>query len=63
VQVRGSSIPIGGKAEISPKGFTLGVKDELEKNLFHLPQVTEKGYESNLRGQFATLGANVSRIY
>jgi hypothetical protein len=26
-----SSIPIGAKAEISPKGFTLGVKAELEK--------------------------------
>jgi hypothetical protein len=37
-----SSIPIGGKVEISPKGFTLGVKAELEKNLFHLPQVTNK---------------------
>jgi hypothetical protein len=26
-----SSIPIGGKVEISPKGLTLGVKAELEK--------------------------------
>jgi hypothetical protein len=26
-----SSIPIGAKVEISPKGFTLGVKAELEK--------------------------------
>jgi hypothetical protein len=26
-----SSIPIGAKAEISPKGFTLRVKAELEK--------------------------------
>jgi hypothetical protein len=36
-----SSIPIGAKVEISPKGraFTLGVKAELEKNLFNLPKV------------------------
>jgi hypothetical protein len=27
-----SSIPIGGKVEISPNGFTLGVKAELEKS-------------------------------
>jgi len=33
---------VGGKVEISPKGFTLGVKAELEKTLFHLPQVTNK---------------------
>jgi hypothetical protein len=26
-----SSIPIGAKVEISPKGFTLGVKAEMEK--------------------------------
>jgi hypothetical protein len=26
-----SSIPIGAKVEISPKGFTLGVKPEIEK--------------------------------
>jgi hypothetical protein len=26
-----SSIPIGGKVEISPKGFTLGVKVKLKK--------------------------------
>jgi hypothetical protein len=26
-----SSIPLGAKIEISPKGFTLGVKAELEK--------------------------------
>jgi hypothetical protein len=26
-----SSIPIGAKVEISPKGFTLGVKAEIEK--------------------------------
>jgi hypothetical protein len=34
-----SSIPIGAKVEISPKGFTLGVKAELEKNLFNLPKL------------------------
>jgi hypothetical protein len=33
-----SSIPIGAKVEISPKGFTLGVKKaEIEKNIFNLP--------------------------
>jgi hypothetical protein len=26
-----SSIPIGSKVEISPKGFTLGLKDEIGK--------------------------------
>ncbi len=31
-----SSIPIGAKIEISPKGFTLGVKAELQKNLFNV---------------------------
>jgi hypothetical protein len=34
-----SSILIGAKVEISPKGFALGVKGEIEKNLFNLPQV------------------------
>ncbi len=34
-----SSIPIGVKVETSPKGFTLGVKVEIEKKLFNLPQV------------------------
>ncbi len=37
-----SSIPIGARVEISPKGFTLGVKTEIEKNIFNLPQVTIK---------------------
>jgi hypothetical protein len=37
-----SSIPIGAKVEISPKGFTLGVKAEIEKKLFNLHQVTNK---------------------
>jgi hypothetical protein len=29
-----SKIPIGAKVEISPKGFTLGVKAEIEKKTF-----------------------------
>jgi hypothetical protein len=29
-----SSMPIGAKVEISPKGFTLGVKAEREKKYF-----------------------------
>jgi len=35
-----SSIPIGAKVEISPKGCTVGVKAEIEKNIFNLPQAT-----------------------
>jgi hypothetical protein len=31
-----SSIPIGAKVEISPKGFTLGVKAEIEKLIFSI---------------------------
>ncbi len=37
-----SNIPIGAKVEISPSGFTLGVKANREKKLFNLPQVTNK---------------------
>ncbi len=37
-----SSIPIGAKVEISLKGFTPGVKAEIEKNIFNLPQATNK---------------------
>ncbi len=37
-----SSIPIGANVEICPKGFTLGVKAETQKNIFNLPQVTSK---------------------
>jgi hypothetical protein len=33
-----SSIPIGAKVEISPKGFTLL---QTRKNLFNLPNVTK----------------------
>jgi hypothetical protein len=31
-----SSIPISAKVEISPQGFTLQVKAEIEKNIFNL---------------------------
>jgi hypothetical protein len=34
-----SSIPIGAKVKISPKGFTPGVKAEIEKKKFNLPQI------------------------
>jgi hypothetical protein len=37
-----SRIPIGAKVEISPKDFTLGVKAEIDQNIFNLPQVTNK---------------------
>jgi hypothetical protein len=37
-----SSIPIGAKVEIGPKGFKLGVKAEIIKFFFNLPQVTNK---------------------
>ncbi len=68
-----SSIPIGAKVEISPKGFILGVKVKLEKifsiflkllinaefyGLVFGPK-SEKRISSNLGYQFATLGANV----
>jgi hypothetical protein len=33
------SIPIGAKVEISPKGFTLGVKDELGKIFLISPKL------------------------
>jgi hypothetical protein len=35
-----SNIPIGAKVEISLKGFTLGVKAELEKIFSICPKVT-----------------------
>jgi len=68
-----SSIPIGAKVEISPKGFTLGVKGRNRKKLFNLPQVQinaelygvvlaprqKKKIPSKLGRQFATLGADV----
>jgi hypothetical protein len=33
-----SSIPIGAKVEIGPKGFTLKVKAEIEKNFSIYPK-------------------------
>ncbi len=36
------NVPIGAKVEIGPKGFTLGVKAEIEKNFSICPQVTSK---------------------
>jgi hypothetical protein len=68
-----SSIPIGAKVEISPKGFTLGVKAEIEKNFSICPKFLinaelyglvlalrlKKRIPSNLGGQFATLEPNV----
>ncbi len=39
-----SSIPIGAKVEINPKGFKVRIKAEIEKKkkLFNLPQVLIK---------------------
>jgi hypothetical protein len=37
-----SSIPIGAKVKIRPKGFTLGVQAEIEKSFSKMPQVTNK---------------------
>jgi hypothetical protein len=37
-----SSITIGAKVEISPKGFTLGVKAEIDKIFSICPQATNK---------------------
>ncbi len=34
-----SSIPIGAKLEISPKGFTLGIKAEIEKIFSTCPKL------------------------
>jgi hypothetical protein len=64
------------KVEITPQGFTLGVKGEIEKKkkLFNLPKVTNKcctlwalhwpkGWKkdtSNLGGKFATGGQYLS---
>jgi len=62
------------KLKSDPRAFTLGIKAKLEKNLFNLPQVTNKcrtlwpciGPKAgkwiplNLGGQFATLGSDVS---
>ncbi len=72
VQIK-SSIPIGAKVEINPKGFKLGVKAEIDKifsiclklvinaefSCLLLSTKAEKRIPSNLRSQFAALGANV----
>jgi hypothetical protein len=64
------------KLKSSPKGFTLGVKAEIDQNIFNLPQVTNKCWilwlcigpkawkriSSNLRSQFANLGGQCSSI-
>jgi hypothetical protein len=34
-----SNIPFGAKVEISPKGFTLGIKAEIEKNFSTCPKL------------------------
>jgi hypothetical protein len=59
-----SSISIGSITEISPKGFTIGVKAENENILKILPlygpdlspRQKKDAYQLNLEGQFATLG-------
>ncbi len=68
-----SSIPIGAKVDISPKGFTRGVKAEIEKifsicpkllinvelcGLVLAPRLKNK-ILSNLGSQFASLGGRV----
>jgi hypothetical protein len=69
-----SSIPNGAKVEISPNGFTLGVKAKLEKIFSICPKLLinaelyslvlaprlDKGYHHIWEANFATLGANVS---
>jgi hypothetical protein len=49
-----SSIPIGGKVEISPKGFTLGVKAELEK-IFSICPKSVQNAELNFMGLTPTI--------
>jgi hypothetical protein len=70
------SIPIGAKVEISPKGFTLGVKAQLEKIFSICPKLLinaelydlvlaprlEKGYHGIWEANLKTLGANVSAL-
>jgi len=62
------------KLKSAPKGFTLGIKAEIEKNFSICPKLLinaeryglvlaprlKKRIPSNLGGQFATLGANVA---
>ncbi len=68
-----SSIPICAKVEITPPELYIRSQGWNRKKLFNLPQVLinvelyglvlawrlNQGIPSNLRGQFATLGANV----
>jgi hypothetical protein len=72
-----SSIPIGAKVEISPNGFTLGVKAKLEKIFSICPKLLinaelyglvlapmlEKRIPSNLRGQFCNPWGQCFSIY
>jgi hypothetical protein len=63
-----SSIPIGAITEISPKGFTLGVKagNFIYLLIYHLMALTWyqgiKRIPFNLGGQFATLKVNVATM-
>jgi hypothetical protein len=68
------SIPTGGKVEISSKGFTQGVKAELEKIFSICPKLIinaelyglvsaprlEKGYHRIWEANLQSLGANVA---
>jgi hypothetical protein len=69
-----SNIPIAAKVEISPKGFTLGIKAEIEKifstcpkllmnaelyGLVLAPRLEKKDTIKFGKSLFATLGANV----
>jgi hypothetical protein len=68
-----SSIPLDAKVEISPKGFPLGVRAEIEKLFSICPKLLinaelyglvlaprlKKRIPSNLGSQFATLEADV----
>jgi hypothetical protein len=68
-----SSISIGEKVEIRPKGFKLGVTADIEKIFSICPRLLissvhyglvlaprpQKRIPSNLGGQFPTLGANI----
>jgi hypothetical protein len=68
-----SSIPIGAKVEISPNGFTLGVKGELEKIFLICPKLlinaelyspkAGKRIPLNLGGQFCNLWSQCFSIY
>jgi hypothetical protein len=71
-----SSIPIGAKVEISPKGLTLRVKADIEKSFSICPKLLinaehyglvltrrrKQRIPPNLGSQFATLWANVPAL-